>query len=218
MSNARARAPSSSTVPSSAKNCATIAIAATPASSDLSQFWSAPTAGGREASANGRGTVLLVRPEHFPGDGADAAQRADERRRLHRHQHDLAVAEPSRSCSQRLGVFLRDEVVDRLDVALGDRLGDDLGGTSPRPRRRVRAPRRRGMLLPCGPRPPAPAPALRPSASRICARLLRSAIIWRRHRFHEVGRRVDVLDLDAGHLDAPRACAASSTICAAAGR
>ncbi len=79
---------------------------------------------------------------------------------------------------QRLGVSLGDEVVERLNVALADRSGDDLcspglgfggafacfgvaeGG--------FLAAFRLSTWL-----------CLKPSASRIWARLLRSAIIWR---------------------------------------
>ena len=91
---------------------------------------------------------------------------------------------------QRLGVLLGDEVVDRLDVALGDRLGHHLRSPWPRLPPRARALRRRGRPPRLRPSASSTCACLRalglriadwrwPSASRISARLSRSAFICR---------------------------------------
>src|SRR3546814_17990568 len=56
---------------------------------------------------------------------ADAAQRADELRCLDREEDGLAVR-AGRELADRLDIFLRDEIVDRLRVAAGDGVGHHL--------------------------------------------------------------------------------------------
>ena len=114
---------------------------------------------------------------------------------------------------ERLGVSLRDEIVERLHVALGDRL-----------RHHRRRPRLRlgEALARLGVAEGGLAPALgledqacfSPSALRICdcpralrledlGALLALGLHLPGHGVDEVARRRDVLDLDPGHLDAP---------------
>ena len=94
---------------------------------------------------------------------------------------------------QRLGVALRDEIVDRLHVALGDRLrrpSRSPCASASAERSRASASRKAASRRPSACRISAcfSPSALRisdarePSASRICARFSRSAFICRRHR------------------------------------
>ena len=66
-------------------------------------------------------------PKTSRGNRADAAERTDQRGGLHRHQHDLGIGRGA-DRGHGLGVFLGDEVVDRLHVAGGDGFRDHLGG------------------------------------------------------------------------------------------
>ena len=116
--------------------------------------------------------------------------------------------------AERLDVLLGDEVIQRRDVALADRLAHHLGRLGLGLRARARAPRRRGTRLPCGLRPRRICDCFSPSARRIAdwrwpsackmsARFSRSAFICRPIACDQIGRRHDVLDLDAVDLDAP---------------
>src|SRR5260221_4162275 len=58
------------------------------------------------------------------GQLGDPGDRADDRARLQRHEHDLVVAR-LREPAERLDIFGGDAIVYRLHVARGDRLGDD---------------------------------------------------------------------------------------------
>ena len=128
-------------------------------------------------------------------------------------QHQHLLVRRRGKLFQRLRVALRDEVVDRLDVALGDRLGDDLG------RARLglgRALARLGvaeggfaaalglqdqrLLLALGLQDLRGAQALR---LEDLGALVALGLHLPAHRVDDVARRVDVLDLDAGDLDAP---------------
>ena len=103
---------------------------------------------------------------------------------------------------QRLGVFLRDEIVERLDVALGNRLGDDLrgagfgfGGALAR-----LGVAEGGFLAAFGLQD---LRLLEAFGLEDLGTLVAFGHHLPAHRFDEVGRRIDVLDLDAGDLDAP---------------
>jgi hypothetical protein len=122
------------------------------------------------------------------GQFADAAQRADQLRRLDREQDGLGVGR-GRELADRLGIFLRDEVVERLAARGGDRVRHHLRSPWLRPRPRARAPRRRGRRLRGGPRPAGSALLLALGAQDggahalgledLTARFSRSAFIWR---------------------------------------
>ena len=74
---------------------------------------------GAEQRDHGRVAAVrrAVRPaERLARDLADAAERAEQRGRLERQEQDLLVGRGG-ELAERLDVFLRDEVVDRLDVA-----------------------------------------------------------------------------------------------------
>src|SRR3546814_1068309 len=64
--------------------------------------------------------------ERVAREFADAAQRADQLRRLDREEDRLAVR-AGRELAHRLDIFLRDEIIDRLGVTSGDRVRDHLG-------------------------------------------------------------------------------------------
>ncbi len=139
---------------------------------------------------------------------------ADHRGGLDRQDQHLLVRR-GRKCLERLDIFLGDEIVDRLRRrrrrSPRDTISVALASASAR-RSRASASRK--------------AASWRPSASRICACFAPSACRISRlplafgfedlgallalglhlpaHRLDQVARRVDVLDLDAGDLDAPR--------------
>lgn len=58
---------------------------------------------------------------------ADPGDRSHQAAGIQRHQYHFAVVSGA-NLLQRIGVFLRHEVVDRLNIARGDRRGDHLGG------------------------------------------------------------------------------------------
>ena len=120
----------------------------------------------------------------------------------------------SASCAERLEIFVGDEVVERRDVAAGDRLAHHLGRLGLGLRRalaRLGVAERRlapalgfedlRLLLAFGlqDRRLALAFGLEDDGALLALGLHLPA-----HRLHEVGRRHDVLDLDAVDLDAPR--------------
>ncbi len=153
-----------------------------------------------------------VAAECLARDFTDAGQRTDHRACLERHQDDLLVV---RRCDlpKGLDIFLRDEIIDRLYVALRDGIRHHA--------RRVRlrfgqalarfGVAESGFPLALGLEDLALLFALRAQDLRLPAALrlqdLRALVALGlhlpAHRLHEVGRRGDVLDLDAGHLDAP---------------
>ena len=67
--------------------------------------------GSASAWAGAFGPSLIA--EHFPGQLADAAQRAHQLGRLDREQDRLGVGR-GRELADRLDIFLGDEIVDRL--------------------------------------------------------------------------------------------------------
>ena len=175
---------------------------------------------------DGRGAWVRLRRRHRhdgaagrPGDRhrPRAARRRGRRARRRRSARAISAMPPSAPMTpdasigirkvfwfgewakavERLDVFLRDEIVDRLHVARGDRLAHHAASPWLPPRPRARAPRRRGTRLRAGPRPPGSAPASgpRPSGSPTAAclpprgsaaRFSRSAIICRAIEFDEV--------------------------------
>src|SRR6478672_12789270 len=71
--------------------------------------------GGRR-NARGRSTA-----KRFLGQFGDAGERTDHATCFHRHQHELLVRAFGQRL-ERLDVFLCDEVIDRLHVAISDRI------------------------------------------------------------------------------------------------
>jgi hypothetical protein len=140
-----------------------------------------------------------------------------------RHQHDLAVRRRA-DLGQRFGVFLRDEIVDRLHVALGDGFGDHL--------RRLgfgfrRAFARLGVAEGSFARPSASSTwlcfslrrlcAARSPSAEICARLSRSAFIWRPiDSTRSAGGLMSLISTRV--ILMPQGCAAASTTLAAGAR
>ncbi|PAV66231.1 hypothetical protein WR25_24882 [Diploscapter pachys] len=143
---------------------------------------------------------------------ADAAQRADQLRRFHREQDRLGVG-AGRELADRLDIFLRDEIVDRLRPALLDRLRHD----ARRFRLGLRCPFARfgiaiGRLTPSlGFEDPRLLLAFCPQDFRSAralglqdvGALLALGLHLPAHGGDDIGRRADVLDLDAGDLDPP---------------
>ena len=124
--------------------------------------------------------------------------------------------------AERLDVVLGDEVVDRLHIARADRLARPSrspAASASASRSRASASRKAASLRPSASRIAAcfSPSALRiaawrsPSASRIDGALVALGLHLPRHRVDEVARRADVLDLDAGDLDAPGLVAWSTT-------
>src|SRR5690606_2962478 len=70
--------------------------------------------------------ALAAASDHLARQLADAAERADQLRRLHREEYRLGIGRGG-ELADRLGVFLGDEVVDRLAARLRDRLGHRAG-------------------------------------------------------------------------------------------
>src|SRR3546814_15748134 len=64
--------------------------------------------------------------ERIAREFADAAQRADQLRRLDREENGLAVR-AGREQADRLDIFLGDEIVNRLRIAAGEGVGHHLG-------------------------------------------------------------------------------------------
>src|SRR5262249_46000968 len=71
--------------------------------------------------------ALAVEPEGFLGDLADAGERAEHVHGLDR-QHQHFLVRRLRQLAERTQILLSDEVVERGDVAAGDRLAHHLGG------------------------------------------------------------------------------------------
>ena len=96
--------------------------------------------------------------ENGAGDLGDAAERAGDAGHFGRHDQHLLVRRIGQR-SKRLHVFVGDEIIERREVAAGDRLDTVRGRDGLRLRPSARAPRRRGTRLRACPRRPAPSPA-----------------------------------------------------------